>query len=101
MNHRLSPNPENPTPDDPATWVKHPDHLSDVCSALDHVYGEYSMELSLGCILVSASAGATIAFQAAGAFTTPSSLLPAPAIPAPLAVAVFDGVYNIHLFSKT
>lgn len=101
MNYRLSPNPESPTPDDPATWARHPDHLDDVLAALHYLYLNHDLDRSLGYVLAGASAGATIAFQAARSFGSPTGRPSNIQIPPPLALAGIGGVYDIPLFSKT
>jgi len=94
FNYRLSPYPGTPS-DDAAHSARHPDHVADVLSGLAYLQG-------LGAdkyILAGHSCGATLAFQAA---MGPERWgLGGPKIIAPVAVAGFNGLYDLEGFITT
>ncbi|KAK1782950.1 Alpha/Beta hydrolase protein [Copromyces sp. CBS 386.78] len=66
INYRLSPYPNHTTnpsddPTDDSRRAKHPDHIADVLTALDHLHKFYLMQ---SYVLVGHSCGATLALQA-------------------------------------
>nr|OQO31688.1 hypothetical protein B0A51_01036 [Rachicladosporium sp. CCFEE 5018] len=67
LNYRLSPYPSHPTepssPHDPARNAKHPDHITDVLTAILFLQDKY--KFGDRYILIGHSCGATLAFQVA------------------------------------
>ncbi|MCJ1354687.1 MAG: hypothetical protein MMC33_004676 [Icmadophila ericetorum] len=100
-NYRLSHNAEAPTPDDSATWARHPDHLNDVLSALEYLHQTYDVGSTRGYILVGGSSGATLTYQVGRAFGAPFETSSSVNIPAPLALIGLGGIYNLALLIQT
>ena len=90
INYRLSPYPSHPThpssPDDDSRNAKHPDHLTDVLSALEYLHEHYIFDNKY--IIVGHSCGATLALQACASLT-------AATVPPPLAAACVEGIYDM------
>ncbi|OJJ73966.1 hypothetical protein ASPBRDRAFT_41746 [Aspergillus brasiliensis CBS 101740] len=101
ISYRLSPHPSHPQ--DPQTTepahlraAKHPDHISDVQSALSFLQGKYDMGSNY--ILVGHSCGATLAFQSVmGRFR---SYLEKEVLP-PVGIVGMAGIYDLRLLRDT
>ena len=89
MNYRLSPydqhSRDSSSPDDPARNARHPDHLRDICCALEHLQKTYVFGSQY--VLIGHSCGATLAFQ-----TVLHRHLP---FPKPFAVLGVEGIYDL------
>ncbi|EER30059.1 hypothetical protein D8B26_007346 [Coccidioides posadasii str. Silveira] len=103
INYRLTrhPNfPQDPESVDPKQYrdAKHPDHITDVVSALAFLQAKYSFDQRY--VLVGHSCGATLAFQTvmqeiAGAEPARSK------IALPLAIVGVSGIYDLRLLRDT
>jgi kynurenine formamidase len=97
IDYRLSPNanvPQDPdtTPPSQMRLAKHPDHITDVRSALRLLDDEYHMGSNY--VLIGHSAGATLAFQLLmGAGNPPKEQ--GPVVPPPAAVVGISGIYDL------
>lgn len=98
LDYRLSPHPEFPqdpstTPESDFRGARHPDHLTDVHSAL--TYMQVNCQLDHKYILVGHSAGATLAYQllmgdaALNGATRPSQA------PSPAAIISTSGIFDL------
>lgn len=94
IDYRLSPYPTHPDEpsfdDDPSRNVHYPSHLLDVAHALLFLEKEY--RINNRYVLIGHSAGATMAFELHGWYTSGSSL------PTPACVLGVSGIYNFEAF---
>ncbi|XRM41494.1 Kynurenine formamidase [Aspergillus tubingensis] len=103
ISYRLSPHPSHPQ--DPQTTepqhlraAKHPDHISDVQSALSFLQGKYN--IGRNYILVGHSCGATLAFQSVmGRFR--DLLKGEVMLPPPVGIVGMAGIYDLRLLRDT
>ncbi|KAK4153181.1 Alpha/Beta hydrolase protein [Chaetomidium leptoderma] len=101
LNYRLSPHPHHPSPpnDDPARQARHPDHITDILTALAYLHRLGIITKKENWILAGHSCGATLAFQAvmspARWGLSPDALTAAAAA---AAVVGFNGLYDLAGF---
>lgn len=101
IDYRLSPYPAHPTnpsnPHDPSRNARHPDHISDVLTAILYLQEKYGFGNRY--VLIGHSCGATLALQVAmkrfwGSQYDPTSALELNVEP-PLAIVGVSGIYDI------
>ncbi|KAK4242146.1 hypothetical protein C8A03DRAFT_11693 [Achaetomium macrosporum] len=112
LNYRLSPHPSHPSPD-PARNAKHPDHISDILTALSFLsrLGVIPRRSNINnnntgnntkWILAGHSCGATLSFQTLmplpPLLPTPPLLLSSSSPQPPSAVVGFNGLYDLAGF---
>ncbi|PWY83203.1 hypothetical protein BO94DRAFT_599724 [Aspergillus sclerotioniger CBS 115572] len=99
ISYRLSAHPSHPqdptsTPPSHLRTATHPDHISDILSALSFLQSKYGFGENY--LLVGHSCGATLAFQSVmGKFRTLSSG------PAPVGILGMAGIYDLRLLRDT
>ena len=98
IDYRLSPHPDYPqdseTSDSKLQAARHPDHISDIWSALKLLVSEYG--LSSDYILIGHSAGAFLAHQLLMGRDALDGQEPPPEVPLPAAIIGISGIYDLN-----